>query len=53
MKRVVGALKTVRVSDEVHRKLTRLLGEMMAKIGKNQTSNEAINGLISKNENGS
>jgi predicted CopG family antitoxin len=48
MKRVVWALKTVRVSDEVHRKLTRLLGERMAKTGKAQTFNGAIEDLISK-----
>jgi predicted CopG family antitoxin len=44
----LGALKTVRVSDEVHRKLTRLLGERMAKTGKAQTFNDVIEDLISQ-----
>jgi len=30
-------MKTLRVSDRAHRELTRLLGEMMAQIGKPQT----------------
>ncbi len=39
-------LKTVRISDETHKKLTRLLGERMAKTGKAQTFNDVIEDLI-------
>ncbi|MCW3996665.1 MAG: hypothetical protein NWE98_11035 [Candidatus Bathyarchaeota archaeon] len=39
-------MKTVRVSDETHKKLTRLLGERMAKTGKAQTFNDVIEDLI-------
>jgi predicted CopG family antitoxin len=47
---VVWGLKTVRVSEEVHRKLTRLLGERMAKTGKTQTFNDIIEDLISQKD---
>ena len=40
-------MKTVQVTDEVHQKLTRLLGERMAKTGKPQTFNDVIDDLIS------
>jgi predicted CopG family antitoxin len=43
-------LKTVRVSDETHKKLTRLLGELMAKTGKAQTFNDVINDLIERSQ---
>ena len=39
-------MKTIRVTDEVHQKLTRLLGERMAKTGEAQTFNDVINNLI-------
>jgi hypothetical protein len=35
-------LKTIRVSETVHNKLTRLPGETMAKTGKPQTYNDII-----------
>jgi hypothetical protein len=38
-------LKTIRVSDTIHNKLTRSLGEMMAKTGKPQTYNDIISVL--------
>ncbi|MCW3994524.1 MAG: antitoxin VapB family protein [Candidatus Bathyarchaeota archaeon] len=41
-------MKTIRVSDEVHRKLLRLLGERMAKTGKAQTFNDIIADLIER-----
>jgi Arc/MetJ-type ribon-helix-helix transcriptional regulator len=41
-------LKTIRISDAAHRELTRLLGEMMAKTGKPQTYNDAINALTAQ-----
>ena len=41
-------MKTIRVTDEVHQKLTRLLGERMAKTGKPQTFNDIIDDLISQ-----
>ena len=39
-------MKTIRVTDEVHKKLTRLLGERMAKTGEAQTFNDVIDDLI-------
>jgi len=41
-------MKTLRVSDDVHRELTRLLGEMMAQSGKPQTFSDVIEDLISR-----
>ncbi|MCJ7763510.1 hypothetical protein MUP38_08670, partial [Candidatus Bathyarchaeota archaeon] len=41
-------MKTIRISDNTHRELTRLLGEMMAKTGKTQTYNDVVNTLISQ-----
>jgi predicted CopG family antitoxin len=46
-----AALKTIRVSDNVHQKLIRLLGERIAKTGKNQTLNDIIEYLIAEKEN--
>ncbi|MCW4003430.1 MAG: hypothetical protein NWE95_05920 [Candidatus Bathyarchaeota archaeon] len=43
-------MKTVRVSDETHKKLTRLLGELMAKTGKAQTFNDVIENLIARSQ---
>jgi hypothetical protein len=43
-------LKTVRVSEETHKKLTCLLGELMAKTGKAQTFNDVIEDLISQRD---
>jgi hypothetical protein len=41
-------LKTIKVSDDVHRKLTQLLGEQMAKTGKSQTYNDILEILLTK-----
>jgi hypothetical protein len=41
-------LKTIRVTDEVHKKLTQLLGKQMANTGKPQTYNDVIEALISR-----
>jgi hypothetical protein len=41
-------MKTLRVSDGVHRQLTRLLGEMMAQSGKTQTFSNVIEALVSR-----
>ncbi len=43
-------MKTIRVSDNVHQKLTRLLGERMAKTGKTQTFNDVIDDLIERSQ---
>jgi hypothetical protein len=41
-------LKTLRVSDSLHDKLTRLLGEMMAKTGKPQTYTDVVDRLTAQ-----
>jgi hypothetical protein len=41
-------LKTLRISDNAHRELTRLLGEMMAKTGKPQTYRDVIDVLTQR-----
>ena len=41
-------MKTLRVSDAVHNRLTRLLGEGIAKTGKPQTYNDVIDALIAQ-----
>jgi predicted CopG family antitoxin len=41
-------MKTLKVSDAVHRELTRLLGEMMAQSGKPQTFSDVIEALFSR-----
>lgn len=41
-------MKTLRVSDAVHSKLTRLLGERMAETGKPQTYNDVIEVLAAQ-----
>jgi hypothetical protein len=41
-------LKIIKVSDEVHRKLTQLLGEQIAITGKMQTYNDVIEDLLSQ-----
>jgi len=43
-------LKTVRVSDETHNNLTRLLCELIAKTGKAQTFNDVIEDLIAQKD---
>jgi len=39
-------MKTLRISDEAHRKLTATLGTIMAQTGKMQTYQDAIQGLL-------
>ena len=41
-------MKTLRVSEDAHRKLTRLLGEMMAQTRKAQTFSDVIEALVSR-----
>lgn len=45
---VVLSMKSLKVSDAVHRELTRLLGEMMAQSGKPQTISDVIEALVSR-----
>ncbi|MCR8488942.1 MAG: hypothetical protein NDP23_05270 [Crenarchaeota archaeon] len=39
-------MKTIRVSDETHKKLTEILGKLTAESGKMQTYDEVISILI-------
>jgi metal-responsive CopG/Arc/MetJ family transcriptional regulator len=39
-------MKTLRISEDIHQKLTALLGELMAQTSKMQTYQDAINALI-------
>jgi hypothetical protein len=39
-------MKTLRVSDDVHQKLTALLGELMAQTSKMQTYQDAIEAML-------
>ena len=39
-------MKTLKISDDVHSKLTSLLGELMAESSKMQTYQDAINALL-------
>lgn len=41
-------MKTLKISDDVHQKLTSLLGELMAQTSKMQTYQDAINALINE-----
>jgi predicted CopG family antitoxin len=41
-------LKTIRISDDAHRELTRLLGEAMAKTGKAQTYCDVVDALTKR-----
>jgi hypothetical protein len=41
-------LKTIRVTDDIHQQLTRLLGERVAKTDQPQTFNEVIADLLSE-----
>jgi hypothetical protein len=41
-------VKTLRISDEVHRKLTATLGTLMAQTGKMQTYQDALEVILSK-----
>ena len=44
-------MKTLRVSDRAHRELTRLLGEMMAQIGKPQTFSARARARVKRQKN--
>ena len=39
-------MKTLKISDDIHSKLTSLLGELMAQTSKMQTYQDAVNALI-------
>ena len=41
-------MKTLRISEDVHQKLTALLGELMAQTSRMQTYQDAINALINE-----
>jgi Arc/MetJ-type ribon-helix-helix transcriptional regulator len=41
-------MKTLRISEDIHQKLTVLLGELMAQTSKMQTYQDAINALINE-----
>jgi len=41
-------MKTLRISDETHRKLTATLGTLMAETGKPQTYQDAIIALLTQ-----
>jgi hypothetical protein len=41
-------VKTLRISDEVHRKLTAALGALMAETGKMQTYDDALDAILGK-----
>jgi Arc/MetJ-type ribon-helix-helix transcriptional regulator len=42
------SMKTLRISEDIHQKLTTLLGELMAQTSKMQTYQDAINALINE-----
>lgn len=48
MKKVEKGLKTLRISDDAHQKLTALLGELTAQSMKMQTYTDAIENLLSQ-----
>jgi len=41
-------MKTLKISDDIHQKLTSLLGELMAQTSKMQTYQDAINALLNQ-----
>ena len=41
-------MRTLRISDEVHRKLTAALGALMAETSKMQTYDDALDAILSK-----
>lgn len=41
-------MKTLRISDEAHAKLTSVLGRLMAETGKMKTYSDAIEAILSK-----
>jgi hypothetical protein len=44
----VNSVKTLRISEDIHQRLTALLGELMAQTSKMQTYQDAINALINE-----
>jgi len=42
------AMKTLRISDQMHRKLTAVLGTLVAQTGKMQTYQDAIAAMLSR-----
>ncbi|MBT0160194.1 hypothetical protein G4O51_09440 [Candidatus Bathyarchaeota archaeon A05DMB-2] len=44
-------MKTIKISDEKHAKLTRIVGQLTAESGKIRTYEDAINELLTKYEN--
>ena len=44
-------MKTLKISDETHAKLTQIVGQLTAAAGKIKTYEDAINELLSKYEN--
>jgi len=41
-------MKTIRIDDEIHRKLTITLGTLMAQTGKPQTYQDALKAIITQ-----
>ena len=41
-------MKTLKISDDIHQKLTALLGELMTQTSKMQTYQDAVNALINE-----
>ena len=41
-------MKTLKISDDVHQKLTSLLGELMAETAKMQTYQDAIEAMLNQ-----
>ncbi len=44
----MNSVKTLRISEDIHQRLTALLGELMAQTSKMQTYQDAINALINE-----
>ncbi|MCW4007386.1 MAG: hypothetical protein NWF09_01660 [Candidatus Bathyarchaeota archaeon] len=43
-------MKTLKISDETHAKLTRIVGQLTATSGKKKTYEDAINALLDQYE---
>ena len=41
-------MKTLKISDDIHRKMTATVGTLMAQTGKMQTYQDAINAMLSQ-----
>lgn len=44
----IAFMKTLRISDDVHQKLTALLGELVAQTSKMQTYQDAIEAMLNQ-----